>query len=731
MTSKISYHKLIGYDIRHRGWLAALNAVVLFLGMPIFTWLYLDGTLENAGAASATAQVAAENMRWAREVFPSFLNGNMLNLMAAAILAFAVLAALTGFGYLHSREQLDFYHGLPVRRGQWFAVRWLSGILVFLVPYAVCAGLTVAVGAANGIMTRHAAVESACAAAGAILAYMVIYHTTILASVLTGQTVTGLLAAVAIAVYPTLVFSLPSYLKGTFFAAYTGTEAALSDVLKELASPIGLFNRLTLGLRGADADAAVFLAAVAAAVILLAAAFAVYRIYPSESAGNPLAFPRTAAVIKVLVCIPAAVFSCFFIKSFMGIQGTKWILALSLLAAVLICAVIEFIYQQDLRMLLKGWRSSLISVAGVFILFSVYQFDLFGYDTWLPEEEKVESVSFRPESFWGYFKYIDTLSPDSGDMNRTGYAGSESESGKALLLELARAGISGLDQGITPEALDYSSAGSEMAEGYINTLFCYKMKSGREVVRRYCLERESVLSALERLSEDEEFRRELFPVFQADEDQISAVRIRDIYGMAEDLKLDKEQRKALIEAYKKDVMEVEMKTLAEETPIGELLLDYPDGSTVYTREGGITVRADSLDTETGRPNVVTAEGFYLYKGYANTLACLEEYGYTIREQIDPADVNSITLNLSGESLQKGRFADLLSQLSSAEEIPYDDGSGEFAGREITVRSREDVSAVLEHLVLFNEGILGNGWSMADYADIDFNSGSGVYSYQLR
>ena len=466
-------------------------------------------------------------------------------------------------------------------------------------------------------------------------------------------------------------------------------------------------------------------------MILLAAAFAVYRIYPSESAGNPLAFPRTAAVIKVLVCVPAAVFSCFFIKSFMGIQGTKWILALSLLAAVLICAVIEFIYQQDLRMLLRGWRSSLISVAGVLILLSVYQFDLFGYDAWLPKEEKVESVSFRPESFWGYFEYIEMLTSDGGDMNRTGYAGSESESGKEVLLELARAGISGLDQGITPETLDYSPAGSEMAEGYINTLFCYKMKSGREVVRRYCLERESVLNALERLSEDEGFRRELFPVFQADEDQVSAVWLRDIYGMAQDLKLDKEQRKALIEAYKKDVMEVEMKTLAEETPIGELMLDYPDGSTVYTRDGGTTVRADSLDTETGRANVITAGSFYLYKGYANTLACLEEYGYTIREQIDPADVSSITLYLSGESLQDGRFADLLSQLSSVEEISYDDGSGEFTDREITVRSREDVSAVLEHLVLYNQGILGNGWSMEDYADIDFNSGSGAYSYQLR
>ena len=723
MTSKISYHKLIGYDIRHRGWLAALNAVVLFLGMPVFTWLYLDGTLKNAGAASAPAQVAAENLRWAREVFPGFLNGNMLNLMAAAILASAVLAALTGFGYLHSREQLDFYHGLPVRRGQWFAVRWLSGILVFLVPYAVCAGLTVAVGAANGIMTPHAAAESACAAAGAILAYVVIYHTAVLASVLTGQTVTGLLAAVAIAVYPTVVFSLSSYLKGTFFEAYTGTEAALSDVLMELASPIGLFNRLTLGLRGADAGAAVFLAAVAAAVILLAAAFAVYRIYPSESAGNPLAFPRTAAVIKVLVCVPAAVFSCFFIKSFMGIQGTKWILALSLLAAVLICAVIEFIYQQDLRMLLRGWRSSLISVAGVLILLSIYQFDLFGYDTWLPEEEKVESVSFRPESFWGYFEYADLLSSNGGDTSRVGFAGAGDEEGKELLLELAGEGVGNLDQGITPEALNYAPVGSEMEEEYINTVFSYEMKNGRKVTRIYCLERGDVLDALETLSEDEDFRRELFPIFRTETDEASAVRIRDVYGMAENLDLDKGQREALIEAYKKDVMEVDMKTLAEASPLGELLLDYPDSST-YALENGQTVSVDSIDP--GSENILTVGGFYLYEGYDNTLACLEEYGCTLRTQIDPADVSSITLYLSQESVQSGKFTDLLSELSTTDVMLYDDGS-----EEITVRSREEIGAVLEHAVMFNAGILGKGGGMGDSADIYFADGDGAYSYQLK
>lgn len=37
MISKISYIKLIREDIRHRGWLAALSGVLLFLSMPVYT----------------------------------------------------------------------------------------------------------------------------------------------------------------------------------------------------------------------------------------------------------------------------------------------------------------------------------------------------------------------------------------------------------------------------------------------------------------------------------------------------------------------------------------------------------------------------------------------------------------------------------------------------------------------------------------------------------------------
>lgn len=47
MISKISYIKLIREDIRHRGWLAALSGVLLFLSMPVYTLIYLDSYSED------------------------------------------------------------------------------------------------------------------------------------------------------------------------------------------------------------------------------------------------------------------------------------------------------------------------------------------------------------------------------------------------------------------------------------------------------------------------------------------------------------------------------------------------------------------------------------------------------------------------------------------------------------------------------------------------------------
>lgn len=731
MTSKISYIKLIRSDIRHRGWLAALVCIGLFLGMPVFTMLYIDSSFSGSVAVSmaeggnaAAAQSRAYIIEQIRDIFPGLLNGQILSYLAAAIAVLAVLCALTGFGYIHSKEKLDFYHALPVKRGQWFAVSYLSGLLIFLVPYVICAGLTIAVGGANGIMTAQVAAKCAVAAAGGIFAFLLIYHTCILAAMLTGQTVTGLLATLVIAVYPFLVFNLFTALKGIFFETYYGAAATLTDALAETLSPAGLFISLISSTGAGVTGIGLFITAAVLAVLILGGALLLYRIYPSEAAGNALAFPRTAPVFKVMICIPAAVFASIIAKAFMGLSGTKWILVLSLLAAVILCGVIEFIYQQDLRMLLKGWIASAISVAGVLLVLCIFQFDLTGYDTYLPDQGRVESIRIHPDSFWGYFEYPEDYSGDAGDI----FVGlGASDEGMAVLYRMAQAGVGNLEEGYTPNTLNLADVDSEINSNYINTVFCYKLSGGREVYRRYCVAREELLSVLEELSKSEEFRKELFPIFHLDTSRVASVSYRDAYGVGTLTEVSDEQIQTLLDAYKKDVLSVDMETLAGDQPLGELMLEIPDEDAEDVSDENATVNAYGEYGNSAHPDTaITLGSFYIYEGYDNTIACMEKYGYTLRTEIAPEDVQSVSLYLSAESMRSGKYTDLLSSLSSnIERFAYDDGS-----QDITIRSQDDIRAVVEHLEPYCGGILGSGSGIGDYADIQFEEGSSSYSYKI-
>lgn len=715
MTSKISYIKLIRADLRHRGWLAALVSIGLFLEMPVFIMLYIDSLqMQNR------EYIVIEELRAA---FPGLLNGQSVNHLAAVIAVIAVLCALTGFGYIHSKDKTDFFHSLPVKRGQWFVVNYLSGLIIFLLPYVICSALTIAVGGANGIMTAQTAANSAEAAAGGILAFLLIYHTCILAAMLTGQTVTGILAALVLAVYPFMVFSLFNALKGIFFKTYYGIAAVLADTLAEVLSPAGLYVSLIDHTADGIAGSGLFIASLVMAALLLGGALLLYRIYPSETAGNALAFPRTAPVFKVMICIPAALFSSIIAKLFMGVTGTKWIIVLSLLAAVILCGVIEFIYQQDLRMLLKGWVSSVISVAGVALVLCIFQFDLFGYDTYVPDQNRVESISFRPESFWGYFEYPeDYAGYEDGCLVGDG----ASAEGTEALYRLAQTGVGNLEEGYTPEVLDLASTDSEISGDYINTVFRYKLSGGREVYRRYCLGREEILSALEELCQSEDVRKEMFPIYHVDTSKVTSVSFRDAYGVGTLAELSDDQIQALLDAYKKDVMGVDINVLAANNPLGELMLGIPDENTALSVESA-AVNADMEYGDSIQPETLTLGSFYVYEGYDNTLACMEEYGYTFRTEIAPEDVTQITLYLYSESMRSGKYTELLSELTpGAERFAYDDGS-----QEITVRAEEDIRTVLEHIEPYNSGILGGGTGLGDYADIQFEEGSSYYSYKIE
>ncbi len=633
MTSKISFSKFVKEDIRHRGWLAVLSFVLLLLSETIFAMLILDASLSHDEFSSMTLQLDE-----VRNVFPGLLNGNCSVALEAVLFSMAVLCAATGFAYLHSTERTDFYHSFPLSRTQWFCISYVGGLLIFLVPYLISSLLTVLAGIHYEIITSAVLCRSLLAVSGGILAFLLIYHVAIFAMVLTGKVVTGVLAALALSVYGNIAGGVGYEMASYFFDTYSRQGDGFYEKISGFLSPFVLSSQLIADTSGYDnlpSGSLIYISrllrssgtddlimCLICTVIFLAVLWSVslllYKRRPSEAAGNALAYPKTAPVIKVLVAIPTALYIGILIGSTYS-GSTKWIIMISLLSAVLLCGLIEFIYHMDLRRLSAGKYSSLISILGVAGILCIFQFDLFGYDTWLPKESSLESMSFEINELYSYFCYPYSISVSSELLKDPDLLDGEEGTFYDFMpiYELAREGVENVNSGISLKNMYRLDASDE----YVNLTVRYNKKSGSPSYRNYAVSKESALDTLERLCQEESYRRTLFPVFHIDVDEITAIRLMDIYQDSVLLQLSEGQKEALLDAYKKDVLKVDISELQKGVPIAELLVELPENN-----ESGIYNYS------------ITVPNLYLYESYENTLALLEEYGYTVRREINFEDV---------------------------------------------------------------------------------------------
>ena len=708
MTSKISCIKLIRENIRHRMWLAALCAVAFLLMMPVYSILYLN-SMNGPGYEQDPDQLS-----FFLDYLPTLFNCSRLALFVCTFAILVLLCALTGFWHIHSREKLDLYHSLPVRRGRLYAASYLSGLAMLYVPYLICAALTAAVMAASGLvpMTGHAAVLCLRAVLGGIAAVFILYNACVFAIILTGRTVTALLACLAVSVYPLIALYSIYMLQGDFFHSFYTTGQTLTEWLAIHLSPAGLFVYVLH-----ESSTGTFFTLTAAAVVvgavLMTTSFLLYRIYPSEAAGSALAFPRSAPVLKVLIVIPCSIFSSMIIMDFMQVPNGIITILLSVLAAVLLCAVIEFIFHMDLKMLLAGWKSSLTAITGIAAVLCIFQFDLTGYDTYLPDESELKTVSIYPDSFSYYFSY-----PGYDDRIKAETESYVPANQTDAAYTLAQSGIDNLENGITPDSV-YESASNHTDSEYMTAVFHYKLNSGRTVSRQYAIRRDELKEAMTGFLADEEYRRRLFPVTQIDKSRTNDITVTDLYGTEELLELNPDQREALLNAYETDLMSADPDTLVNETEVAQLNIYLPDPEDLSTAETSDIRTSKASSSTTGYSGYLMG-GLYIYPGFSNTLDLLESYGYTPSEDIDPAGLISLRMTVFPDSVSGEAFEKIqpgLSRTASVESI--EDYSGETISVEVT--SEEDIAHILDNISQKHFGMLDDHTTSGGYVDISYKN----------
>lgn len=617
MTSKSLLVKLIRDDLKKRNWLLILSVLVLCLVIPGFV-------LNEVQSEADLVENGAVSLEAGRQVYRSLISfsGQRFYLYAAGILGF--LAAISGFSYLHSRSKLDFYHSLPVKREIWYLVQYLSGFAMFGVPLLAGMGVNLSIGAIYHFLDLSGVLTALWAVLVYLFLYLLAFSISTLAAMLTGRLLVSVILAPVLAFYGVGAVFLYKAFQQTFFFTYFDLGSAELN-LAVYFSPGYLAIRYVEGmqqmLRGEDTTEflwAYFLAIVAETALFAFLGLSLYRRRKTEAAGNPVVFPKVTAVFKLFVVTLAALAAGLYIKKFSYTQSDLWFFGGLALGVVVAYALLEFLFQGDLRSVWKpGGQFAAVAVLS-FGIACLFRFDLFGYDSYFPSREQVDSMSVQSsrmsEVYNQTYLYNGTSSISTSSQEQMildSYQMNEFEP----IYDMAENGV--------------ENVGDSLETNLEKTLVSVKfnLKNGNHVYRSYYVDNALFEEETEELFEKDGFVEVLYPIFdQAEGANLTSLEGSGLLGEAgyHELLSDGEKEEFL-SCYREELSTIRYSEIHSSELLGSLTLTYEaeDG------EGGYYGHSDV--------------GYPILKRFTKTIAVLKDLGIVFPERIDAEDVTDIVI----------------------------------------------------------------------------------------
>ena len=423
MTSRNLFSKLMREDLKRRLWAIGFSVLALFFAMPMAAAMgigsignqYKEWLTSGTGYGNIAPDVLRQTkiLRLTGEIL-GFENYFLYLLIGAA----AMVLGLTGFLYLHSKKQIDFYNSLPVKREMLFTVKFLDGFLIILAAYLINMFAAFGIFCGNGVAAGDIFKMMFASFAVNMIGFLLIYAVMVIAVLLTGNLFISILGAGVLYGYMPAISLLIEGLKSLFFVTL-GRE---NDVywLAEYGSPIGYFakmadmgcvvfhtdqfyddidygfRRIQMNLQSTANEANLLkycVIGLLAAVILAVIALVLYKIRPSEAAGKAMAFKKTQAPIKILLLVPMTVTATIFFWSIY--YSIVWAIVGFALGLVLSSCIIEIIYHFDFAKLFANPVQTAVGGVLALLVIGFFWTDAFGYDSYIPDEKNFESASIN------------------------------------------------------------------------------------------------------------------------------------------------------------------------------------------------------------------------------------------------------------------------------------------------------------------------------------------------
>ncbi len=664
MTSKSLFYNLLREDGKRRLWSMALSFLVFFFTFPVGIALSLS---ERMRGEIDHTYIISTLKSWL-----GFQNG----WVASVIILLSLIMGVTSFSYLHSRQKVDFYHGIPVNRKHLFWVNYFNGILIPAVVYGINLIIAMGVIAVNGISPLEVWKTALSGFLLFMIHYCMMYSVTVISMILTGNVLVGILGNLVLQFYFVCVIGILEFCYSRFFyTSYRGGGNVFNRFMDKC-SAFALFmvnlEQLQPG-TSAGTQAVRIFAVLAVTVVLTLLSFLLYKKRGSEAAGRAMAFKISMPIIRIPIVVLSSLGGSIFFWSMRSSVG--WGIFGLLCGMLLSHCVIEIIYHFEFRKLFSNWKQMGACAVLAAVIFCGFRYDLFGYDKYIPSESSIESVavSMPDVNFW--------VSYGSAQQNSMGeYYWDYQDSDEyifnhmklkdtAPVLALVRDAVA--ENQRMYHGGDYSDTWENGNVSY-NFSIRYTLKNGKNIYRTYHLSGDEARPEIAEIFENQEFAKAVYPLLLQTPEDTAWVRVsrgeqtnvvsRDRNGT------EKAMTDKLLLAYQEDLKNLKVETMQKENPVATIQFLTKMQAKAETKREEIQSSWKYSD--------VTSRGYYpIYPSFKNTLELLKECEVNVEEWNSLENVKEINFDIY-------QFNDYRST--------YEDKGSQY----LTITDEEDISQIM-------------------------------------
>lgn len=325
---------------------------------------------------------------------------------------FAVLLAMTLFGYLMSSRSVGLMHSLPVNRTKQFFNHFLVGVEIFTLVHILTVVVSVLVMSSchgviawEGILTWFAVAE---------LTSLFFFSLATLCAMVTGWVIAIPVIYVGVNAMFVAFYALLQLMFDLFYWGYSDSGF---PVFISWLTPFERLLRMANNCYNYDHELnqasyhmsndgwSALIVYTVVAVVFIVVAWLFYKGRRSESAGDAIVFDWLRPIVLYVMSVVGGM-GFGFLLFYLVLDGADTLLGLlicQIIAGIVVYFAVQMLLNKSFKVFnRRGWLGAALLAVMLIVISAVVKFDLLGYERFVPEEDKVVSVDFSGSTMADY-----------------------------------------------------------------------------------------------------------------------------------------------------------------------------------------------------------------------------------------------------------------------------------------------------------------------------------------